>query len=576
MKYLISKGCGILYNYLGISLGQLLENDVLKGVKILGGSSGISRRVTNVNVMEVPDIIEWVKPGEFLITTAYSIKDNINILLELIPKLNEKGVAGLGIKVGRYIKELPQNIIDLADELSFPIVQVPFNVSHTDVISIILNLVIEEQMGIHLKIEKFITEIMDIMMKGGTLKEIATKLYENIGHPLAIYENMSDSCEIICDRDVDSNIYDLNRSLINKFINEQRSLNCKNVRIQTDGIYNESVDIIGDKRIKRITIPIVVEKIEHGYIFIWIDKKELGLYDKFLIESYVHIIALDFVKKLSLSNMESKYKLEFFNNLLSSDENRQNEAVESAKTFNFDLGLKYTVLIIYFYDYFKTKDTGLHESNFNKNAIANSLFIIDRIAKSEKETILYVDKSDRIVILYGSEPSEKSEAIKKKVISFCKKIEIEALKKFKEQKFRIGIGRPYIDVFKLNKSYEQAKVIVEKFNKSNTANILHYDDLGLYTILYFDGIQTELFKLCNDTINPIVNYDKLNNTELIKTLRVYFECNGNMKKMSKEMFMHYNTIVYRIQKIKDITGVDFENGDSRLKFEIALKALELI
>ena len=368
----------------------------------------------------------------------------------------------------------------------------------------------------------------------------------------------------------------LNRSLINKFINEQRSLNCKNVRNQTDGIYNESVDIIGNKRIKRITIPIVIEKIEHGYIFIWIDKKELGLYDKFLIESYVHIIAVDFVKKLSLSNMESKYKLEFFNNLLSNDENRQNEAIESAKTFNFDLGLKYTVLIIYFYDYFKTKDIGSHKSNFNKNTITNSLFIIDRIARSQKETILYVDKSDSILILYGSEPSEKAESIKKKVISFCKKIEMEALKKFKEQKFRIGIGRPYIDVFKLNKSYEQAKVIVEKFNKSNTANILHYDDLGLYTILYFDGIQTELFKLCNDTINPIVEYDKLNNAELIKTLRVYFKCNGNMKKISKEMFMHYNTIVYRIQKIKDITGVDFENGDIRLKFEIALKAMDLI
>ena len=565
-----------MYNYLGISLGQLLENDVLREAEILGGVSGILRRVTNVNVMEVPDIIDWVKPGEFLITTAYSIKDNIDILLELIPKLNEKGVAGLGIKVGRYVKELPQDIIDLADKLNFPIVQVPFNVSHTDVISIILNLVVEEQMGIHLKIEKFITEVMDIMMKGGTLKEIATKLYENIGHPLAIYENMSDSCEIICDRNVDSNIYGLNRSLINKFINEQRSLNCKNVRNETDGIYNESVDIIGDKKVKRITIPIVIEKIEHGYIFIWIDKKELGLYDKFLIESYVHIIAVDFVKKLCLSNMESKYKLEFFNNLLSSDENRQNEAIESAKTFNFDLGLKYTVLIINFYDYFKAKDVGSRKSNFNKNIITNSLFIIDRIARSQKETILYVDKSNSIVILYGSEPSEKAESIKKKVISFCKKIEMEILKKFKEQKFRIGIGRTYIDVFKLNKSYEQAKVIVEKFNKSNTEKILHYDDLGLYSILYFDGIKTELFKLCNDTINPIVEYDKLNNAELIKTLRVYFKCNGNMKKISKEMFMHYNTIVYRMQKIKDITGVDFENGDIRLKFEIALKALDLI
>lgn len=567
-----------MYNYLGISLEQLLENHVFRGVEILGGISGISRRVTNVNVMEVPDIIDWVNPGEFLITTAYAIKDNIDILIELIPKLNEKGVAGLGIKVGRYVKELPQNIIDLADELSFPIVQVPFNVSHVDVISIILDLVIEEQMGIHLRIEKFINEVMDIMMKGGTLNEIARKLYENVGHPLAIYENISDSCEIICDSDIDSNVYDqvLNRNLIDKFIDEHRRLNYKNVNIGRDKIYNESVDIIGEKEIRRITIPIVIEKIEYGYIFIWIDKDKIGLYDKLLIESYVHIIALNFVKKLSLANMESKYKLEFFNNLLSNDESRQNEAIESAKTFNFKLGLKYTVIIIYFYDCFKKNSTVSKKSKFNKNIVPEFLCIIDRITRGQKETVLYVDKSDSIVMLYGSESSEKPELIKKKVMSFCKNIEIEALKKFKEQKFRIGIGRAYKEVTKLNKSYEQAKVIVEKFNKSNTSSVLHYDDLGLYTILCCDGIQMELAKFCNDTINPIVEYDKLNNTELIKTLRVYFECNGNMKKISKEMFMHYNTIIYRIQKIKDITGVDFENGDSRLRFEIALKALELI
>ena len=49
------------------------------------------------------------------------------------------------------------------------------------------------------------------------------------------------------------------------------------------------------------------------------------------IESYVHIIALDFVKKLSLYNMESNYKLEFFDDLLSDNENRQKRAIRKSK-----------------------------------------------------------------------------------------------------------------------------------------------------------------------------------------------------------------------------------------------------
>src|SRR5690242_7697332 len=126
-----------MIRYLGVTLEKLLILDTLKGARVLGGSAGMTQRVTKVNVIEVPDIIEWVSEGELLITTAYSIKDNINILFELIPKLKSKGVVGLGIKVGRYIQELPKHIIDLADELDFPIIEVPFCVSHTDVISAI-------------------------------------------------------------------------------------------------------------------------------------------------------------------------------------------------------------------------------------------------------------------------------------------------------------------------------------------------------------------------------------------------------------------------------------------------------
>ena len=218
---LINRGCDYVYSYLGISLEKLLTLETLGGSKILAGATGITKRITKVNVMEVPDIIEWVSEGEFLITTAYSIKDNIKILLELIPKLNTKGVAGLGIKVGRYVSELPRDIIDLADELGFPIIEVPFSVSHTDVISGILTEVINDQMNMLIKINGFNREVMNIMMKGGSLKEIAGKLYENIGNSLAIYENMSDSCEIICNEG-DRNIIDNTLFIETSFLNGNR------------------------------------------------------------------------------------------------------------------------------------------------------------------------------------------------------------------------------------------------------------------------------------------------------------------------------------------------------------------
>ncbi|MEG2539835.1 MAG: helix-turn-helix domain-containing protein, partial [Clostridium sp.] len=71
-------------------------------------------------------------------------------------------------------------------------------------------------------------------------------------------------------------------------------------------------------------------------------------------------------------------------------------------------------------------------------------------------------------------------------------------------------------------------------------------------------------------------YDSKKSTELVKTLEAYFEHNGNLKKMSDALFTHYNTILYRLTRIKEITGVNFENAKDRLNLEIALKIKMLL
>ncbi|MGH4140881.1 PucR family transcriptional regulator [Clostridium sp.] len=558
-----------MFRYSGISLEKLLTLETLCGSEILGGATGISNRVTKVNVMEVPDILEWVSEGEFLVTTAYSIKDNINILLELIPKLNAKGVAGLGIKVGRYVSELPREVIKLADELGFPLIEVPFGVSHTDVISSILNEVINDQMNMLIRINVLNREVMNIMMMGGSLKEIAQKLYENIGNSLAIYENMSDSCEVICNED--------DRNIIDNIIYEHISLNhIEDINYYDEVSYKVHRDEIRGRVVERVVIPIVIENVEYGCVFVWFDKKDITPLDNMLIESYVHIIALDFVKKLSLYNMESNYKLEFFDDLLSYNEDRQKRAIERAKTFNFYKNLKYSVIVILLKDIDDSNKLKVDKVNSLHERISEMLFITGRVAKLQKDRIIYVDKSDRILILYGSDRSKSPQTIKSETVNFCQKILDEALKKFDVNKITIGIGRSYGETKELYKSLEQAKLIVENLSETNRKNIKHYDDLGLYRILAFEGLQGELIEFCSDTIKPLIEYDKTNNSELIKTLKAYFECDGNMKKISEKMYMHYNTIIYRVQQINDITGLDLENGDSRLNLEIALKAMDLI
>ena len=60
-----------------IELKDILQVSLLKDAEVLAGKDGLTNRIVSVNVLEVPDIVDWVRPGEFLLTTAYTFSRDI-------------------------------------------------------------------------------------------------------------------------------------------------------------------------------------------------------------------------------------------------------------------------------------------------------------------------------------------------------------------------------------------------------------------------------------------------------------------------------------------------------------------
>ena len=109
----------------GLICRDLLGMPHLAGSKVLAGRLGLETAVIRVNVMEVPDVIDWVMPGEFLISTGYPFRDDPSAFAELIPQLVEKGVAALGIKTKRFLDEIPPRVLEVAERYQFPIIELP-------------------------------------------------------------------------------------------------------------------------------------------------------------------------------------------------------------------------------------------------------------------------------------------------------------------------------------------------------------------------------------------------------------------------------------------------------------------
>src|SRR5204863_379234 len=97
-------------------------------------AGGLDRVVQRLNVMEVPDILPWVKPHELLLTTGYPLRHDPAALASLVAELDARGLAAIAIKLHRYLDAVPPQMLAEADRRGFPIVAfAPAAVTDADV-----------------------------------------------------------------------------------------------------------------------------------------------------------------------------------------------------------------------------------------------------------------------------------------------------------------------------------------------------------------------------------------------------------------------------------------------------------
>lgn len=145
----------------------------------------------------------------------------------------------------------------------------------------------------------------------------------------------------------------------------------------------------------------------------------------------------------------------------------------------------------------------------------------------------------------------------------------------------VGIGGKSDGVADIFKSYREALEALEVVG--NTANscarrVMVYDQVGIYGLvrcLADCPNHGEFGNFGRDIVQAIQRYDAKHNTQLLETLEKYLEAWGNRKKAAQSLFIHPNTLDYRLNRIKQISGLDFNNADQCLAVLIWIKASRL-
>lgn len=180
----------------------------------------------------------------------------------------------------------------------------------------------------------------------------------------------------------------------------------------------------------------------------------------------------------------------------------------------------------------------------------------------QRDFVLSVNESDIVVIKEISNGQDSKEAFE-----IAGRVE-EALNRSLNMHCIIGIGTTAFHLRELAERYKEAQVAIEVGKVFDTEKtVIHYDNLGIGRLIYqlpttlCEMFLREVFKK-----NPIESLDQ----ETLYTINKFFENNLNVSETSRKLFVHRNTLVYRLEKIKKITGLDLREFDHAIVFKVAL------
>ena len=201
--------------------------------------------------------------------------------------------------------------------------------------------------------------------------------------------------------------------------------------------------------------------------------------------------------------------------------------------------------------------------------ICNALLSYLNHNKHEKFAVFSNDS--KLILIFA----DQSEATYIEIVNNIKKYLKTSLRSTEHTV--IGIGRPTKSIRCLYKSYNQA-LAIQKLHINNRIDpeLICYTQMGIYRLLI--GIEdpdiiTDYYK---KTIEPLVEYDAKNNSDLCTVIKSYLNHNGSVKETADELFVHRNTINYKLGKVEEILNIDLQTLEARLEIKLGFMLMDMI
>ena len=530
---------------------KLLESEQFPKMKLLCGEKGLDLEVKGIRIIEIEDMERYLTGGEILITSfQVYLSCSDREVEQHFEDLVKSDISGFIVKkrkeydpTGRRLSLLEKH----CKKYEIPLVEIPGDFYYWGIIRYVIMQVFDKATARlkYFKIthDNFNAFILNNNGSCNTASNIIKFLSVMIENPVVLYygnlncmvSTNSDNSKLI----LSDEIQPYKPNIITKF---QYMKQMKGSCVQ----YIVKFAILSEVEI---------------YITITEENRELTELDYMAIENAIINLQYGFLSEFAQDEVKKKYQRDLIHNILNGLLSSK-EMTEAAS----QLGMKEsdTYRVVDFHTI--TKNV---QRKYTKEQLHEVGVIEGELMHLLPDALIYRNM-DQIVMIQQVDSNQTELEYQKEMEEIEEVIQQSILYRKKDTDFQIGIGKSVEGYQRLKESYHEASQaikyieIIRLVTGDKNKSVVHYSNLGFFQIFGEIDDVTELERYIPETLKKLYLYDDEHKGELITTLQMYLRNKQSIRKTAGAMFVHYRTISYRLEKIKQISGINFDDANEVL------------
>lgn len=556
---------------MGFTVRDMLKAEIFGNAKVLGGSQGLDNEILGVTIIEAPDIVKFINGGEVLLTGFYAFQScSVKEFGEYIEALSKKKVSAVAVKRKQNVEHIEEKLhilLNYAGEHGVPVLEISRELSFRDILKMIMERLFNDEVR-RLKYFKtthdnFTALSLSFGATENGIQRILDVLEKLIGNPAALFNQNMD-----CLASTEGSAHKL---VLSKQAEEYEPRFYSNYHYLRQKVCMEE----GGRQTSQLVVKLKVMYSRKMYLAVTESRNPFSDLDDIAIENAVTALRQEMFRQNSIEELEEKFQNDIMNHILSGKLHSRQEIERNIKLLGIPMEASYRVLVLKLWNKENDEFEKLSEELQYFNVLR------DAVVKEFREVRIRNDV-DKVTVIQQIKEGQKQEEYREELRCTVERIQKRIIEKNKRLVVRVGVGKEVEGVLNISDSYKEAGDSLEFIgilggqSDSHASSVMFFTDMGIFKLLCKLATAEELSEYIPESLEKLFHYKKQQRGDLILTLSTYLDRNQNLTKTAQELFIHYKTAAYRIDRIAEITGIDFDNPNEVLAVRIGLTVHKMV